>query len=144
VLAALLLVTSSACSRAVALDDPAPVGVDRETCTRLMGALPEQVLDQDRRQVEPGLFSAAWGDPVISLRCGVAKPPDLNAASQCVEVNGVGWFGEEAEGGYLFTTIGRQTYVELAVPNAYAPESGALVDLAIPVQTHDRLLSPCV
>ncbi len=127
----------------MALDDPTPVGADRDTCSRLMSALPDQVLDQKRRTVEPGAFSAAWGDPVISLRCGVAKPPDLNAASPCVEVNGVGWFGEEAEGGYLFTTIGRRTYVELAVPHAYAPESGALVDLAIPVQTHNRLLKPC-
>jgi hypothetical protein len=141
---ALLLVATSGCARAVALPDPSPVGADRDTCTRLMGDLPDRVLGQDRREVRPGAFSAAWGDPVISLRCGVAKPPDLNAASQCVEVNGVGWFGEEAEGGYLFTTIGRQTYVELAVPTAYAPESGALVDLAVPVQTHDRLLKPCV
>jgi hypothetical protein len=128
----------------VALPDPAPSGADLSTCTQLMADLPGQVLDQDRRTAEPGVFSAAWGSPVISLRCGVTKPPTLNAASQCLEVNGVGWFAEEAQGGYLFTTIGRQTYVELAVPSEYAPESGALVDLAATVQQHDRLIKPCV
>ena len=132
------------CSRPVALPDPAPTGADLATCTALMADLPEQVLDQERRKAEPGVFSAAWGDPAITLRCGVSKPPELGPASTCLEANGVGWFTEEAEGGLLFTTIGRQTYVELAVPSAYAPESGALVDVAATVAAHNRLLSPCV
>jgi hypothetical protein len=124
--------------------DPAPTGPDLETCTGLMADLPERVLDQDRREARPGVFSAAWGDPVITLRCGVTKPPGLTPASPCLEANGVGWFDEEAEGGRLYTTIGRRTYVELAVPTAYAPESGALVDVAATVARHDRLLTPCV
>jgi len=132
------------CSRAVAVPDPAPAGSDLAACTRLMADLPASVLDQDRREAEPGRFSAAWGDPAITLRCGVSKPPTLNLASQCLEVNGVGWFVEEAQGGQLFTTIGRQTYVELAVPSEYAPESGALVDVAATVSAHDRLLKACV
>jgi hypothetical protein len=139
-----LVLLLAGCSRAVAVPDPAPTGADLVTCTALMADLPDQVLDQDRRRAEPGNFSAAWGDPAITLRCGVAKPPELGPASTCLEANGVGWFGEEAEGGRLFTTIGRQTYVELAVPSAYAPESGALVDVAATVAAHNKLLSPCV
>ena len=132
------------CARTVALDEPSPTGADRDTCLALMAELPDQVLDQDRRRVEPGRFSAAWGDPVITLRCGVPKPPTMTAASPCLEANGVGWFTERAEGGSLYTTLGRQTYVELAVPTAYAPESGALIDLAATVAEHNRLVTPCV
>ena len=58
------------------------------------------------------------------------KPPGLGDASECFEVNGVGWFAEEADGGFLFTTIGRSAYVQLGVPAAYAPEANALVDVA--------------
>jgi hypothetical protein len=115
-LLAVLLITG--CSRAVAVPDPTPTGADVGVCRQLLSALPEQVLDQDRRAAEPGTSSAAWGDPVITLRCG--------------------------QGGRLFTTIGRQTYVEVAVPSGYAPEAGALVDVAAAVQAHDPLRRPCV
>jgi hypothetical protein len=133
-----------ACSRTVTLDDPVPSATDRATCDRLMPALPALVLDGERRTVEPGRLSAAWGKPPITLRCGVPKPPGLGPASQCFEVNGVGWFAEEGTGGYLFTTIGRKTFVELGVPNDYAPEANALVDVAAAVSAHDPVVTPCV
>ena len=115
-----------------------------QVCTALLGDLPTTVLDNERRDVVPGRFSAAWGDPPISLRCGVQKPPMLTATSECFEVNGVGWFAEQASSGYLFTTIGRTTYVEVGVPADYAPEANALVDLAAAVSEHDPLLKPCI
>jgi hypothetical protein len=37
---------------------------------------------------------------------------------------------EQLERGYLFTTVGRAPAVEVSVPDAYRPESDALVDLA--------------
>jgi Protein of unknown function (DUF3515) len=132
------------CSPTVAVPDPTPTGVDVDTCTTLLADLPARVLEQDRRQVKPGRFSAAWGDPVITLRCGVDVPAGLTAASQCLEANGVGWFDQDAQGGKVYTTIGRQTLVELAVPTAYAPESGALIDVAGTIQRHDKLIKPCV
>jgi hypothetical protein len=124
--------------------DPSPSGEASQACTALLGDLPDKVLNGERRQVEPGRFSAAWGDPPITLRCGVEKPPGLTSTSSCFEVNGVGWFAEEVSGGYLFTTIGRTTYVEVAVPSDYAPEANALVDLADAVNAHDPAIKPCI
>jgi Protein of unknown function (DUF3515) len=137
-------VSVTACSGVVSVPDPAPTGQSERVCTALMADLPPTVLDEKRRKAEPGRHSAAWGDPAITLRCGVDKPPKLTAASACYEVNGVGWFAEEASGGYLFTTIGRTTYVEVGVPSDYAPEANALVDLARTVTAHDPLLKACV
>ncbi len=97
----------------------------------------------DRRTVEPGSWSAAWAKPAITLRCGVPRPAKLRPTSSCFEVNGVGWFAEQASGGYLFTTIGRTAYVEVAVPVDYAPEAGALTDVAATITAHDPLVSPC-
>ena len=127
----------------VAVDDPAPDPAGAAVCTSVLADLPEQVLDQERRTVEPGRFSAAWGKPAIVLRCGVPAPPMLTPTSECLEVNGVGWFSEEATGGMIFTTIGRAAYVEVSVPSAYQLGSGALVDVGAAVATHDPVVRPC-
>lgn len=141
-MAGLLLLTG--CARTVAVTDPDPPVAERTLCAAVLADLPARVLDQDRRQVAPGELSAAWGSPAITLRCGVDQPAAFTASSPCFEVNGVGWFTEEVSGGYLFTTIGRPAFVEMAVPRAYAPEAGALVDVAVTVSRHDPLRSPCV
>jgi hypothetical protein len=125
------------------MTDPTPSAAVREQCAAVMTALPDLVLDQPRRSVEPGRLSAAWGDPTITLKCGVAKPVGLGPESECFEVNGVGWFAEKAEGGYLFTTIGRSAYVQVGVPTEYAPEANALVDVASAVQ-QIPVEQPCV
>ncbi|HYN74652.1 MAG TPA: DUF3515 domain-containing protein [Candidatus Limnocylindria bacterium] len=103
-------------------------------CADLVAALPPTLSGEERRATDPASPStAAWGDPVITLRCGVARPVQLTPTSELVEVNGVEWLPVELTEGYRFVTVGRVTYVELDVPNAYAPEVNALVDLAAPV-----------
>jgi hypothetical protein len=96
--------------------------------------LPHTVDDADRRDVTPDSpYVAAWGDPAIILRCGVARPPALAPTSELVTVNGVDWLPEPEDAGYRFTTTGREAYVEAWVPNDYAPEVNPLVDLAAAV-----------
>lgn len=125
-----------ACTPApVSLPAPAPDETARRWCATLMAALPATVLDQQRRPTQPADLTAAWGEPMIHLRCGVSAPKALNAASECFEVNHVGWFAEQGKGGMVFTTIGRPVFVEVGVPDRYAPEANALVDLAAAVAT---------
>jgi len=125
------------------VSDATPDPTGAAICADVMGDLPETVLDQGRRTVEPGRLSAAWGKPAIVLRCGVPAPPTLTDTSECLEINGVGWFGEEATGGTIYTTIGRATFVEVSVPAEYPLGSGALVDLGAAVSTHDPAVTPC-
>ena len=73
---------------------------------------------------------AAWGDPPITLRCGVTKPSGLTPTARLLRVDGVDWLPEQRSAGYVFTTVGRQAFIEVAVPSAYAPETGVLTDLA--------------
>ncbi|MGI8768135.1 MAG: DUF3515 domain-containing protein [Propionibacteriaceae bacterium] len=132
------------CSRGpVQLPAPQPDAAARTTCESVMTALPAAVLDQPRRDTRSSL-TAAWGDPPITLSCGVAAPTGQNAASQCFEVNGVGWYAEQGSGGYLFDTIGRAVTVEVGVPDRYAPQANALVDLAEAISRHDPVRSPCL
>ncbi|WP_410536243.1 DUF3515 domain-containing protein [Streptomyces sp. KL2] len=117
---------------------PSPTGAAAGICRELYDALPEEVDGQPRGEIEPETrFAAVWGEPAIELSCGVPRPEVLtpgsehyNPATEAVEVNGVSWLLEERDGGHRFTLLGREVFVRVAVPDAYAPEVNALVDLA--------------
>ncbi|MFI6830553.1 DUF3515 domain-containing protein [Kribbella sp. NPDC050241] len=140
------LVVLAACSPgAVPVAVPSPAPEVAAVCEQLVAALPDQVLDADRRKTEPpSPLTTAYGDPPIEITCGVAPPAGMaEAQSQCFEVNGVGWFAKEAGNGVIFTTIGREVYVEVAVPAKYDPEANALTDVADAVHRFDKVITPC-
>jgi hypothetical protein len=107
-------------------------------CGRLHDALPGSLDGRDRAGTRPSSTrTAAWGDPPVVLRCGVGRPAGLIATSQVVEVDGVEWFLTEPAPPYVFTTVGRGTYLQVRVPRS-VPRSAAtapLVDLAHAVRT---------
>jgi hypothetical protein len=119
---------------AVEVAPPAPTPAAARLCRNLADHLPATVDGTDRRDVSPASpYVAAWGDPAIVLRCGVARPRALQPSAELVTVNGVDWLPEQQDDGYRFTTAGRAAYVEAWVPARYAPEVNPLVDLAAPV-----------
>ena len=102
-------------------------------CARLHDALPDGLDGRDARDTEPASDrTAAWGDPSLVLRCGVPRPAGLAADSELVEVDGVAWYLTPGSPPYVFTTVGRGTYVELTVPSSVprAEATAPLVDLA--------------
>src|SRR6185436_4853170 len=109
-------------------------------------ALPEKVLDAKRRKTEPASpLTTAYGDPPIEVTCGVSPLAGMaEAQSQCFEVNGVGWFAKEVTNGWVFTTIGRALYFEVAVPSKYKPEANALTDVSDVVHRYNKLVTPCI
>lgn len=119
------------------LDEPNPSGAAAAVCADLMAALPDQVLGQPRREVSPGRYAAAWGDPTITLRCGVERPTALTPGSTCFTANEVDWFPEPADRGAIFTAIGRAALIEVRVPERYQPPGDALIDLAPVITAHD-------
>ncbi len=106
-----------------------PVTGSEQACSDLDDALPEVVDDAVRRDVDPPSTStAAWGDPPIILRCGVSEPSRELGVSLLV-VDDVAWYPAAGEGGTFFTTVERETFVEVAVPDDYSPAGDVLVDL---------------
>lgn len=102
-----------------------------QACDELDASLPETLAGQTSRTTSPDSpLTAAWGDPAITLTCGVPQPSALRATSQVVSVNGVTWFPEQLTAGYRFTTVGRTADVQVDVPDHYAPEAGVLTDIA--------------
>lgn len=129
------LVALTGCARSVQVDVPSPDVGAATVCRQLLAALPDTVASRSRREVSPsGALAAAWGDPAIVLRCGVPEPAAMSPSAQVVEVDGVTWLPEELTAGYLFTTYRRAAFVEVSVPDDYAPEGSALVDLAAAVK----------
>lgn len=130
--AALAVGVLCACAGPVTVPAPQPTSAAVvEACDQLNNALPSSVLNAVRRTTEPQTpTTAAWGDPPITLRCGVTKPSGLTPTASLLRVDGVDWLPEQRSAGYVFTTVGRQAFIEVAVPSAYAPETGVLTDLA--------------
>jgi hypothetical protein len=116
------------CGGAVPVD-AAPGAADPD-CAAVIASLEgaDEVAGRERREVA-AQSAAAWGDPPLVLRCGVAPPGPTTEG--CVSVNGVDWVGptDPSEGG-TWTTYGRVPAVEVVVPRAAARDATLDVVLA--------------
>lgn len=120
------------CSSGVDVDPPqgAP------QCAALAKALPEEISGVGGRVATnpDSPLVAAWGDPAVVLRCGVAEAEASDPTASAVNVNGIDWVPVEHQDAWTFTTYGRRALVEVIVPKSVAvhpPE--VLVDLAAAV-----------
>jgi hypothetical protein len=129
----------------VGLTQPTGVMSSSDTaaaCTALHAALPDTVNGGKRRGTTPqSVDRAAWGNPAVTLRCGVARPGIITPGAGNYDplgadlpwINGVAWVAELKPGGVLFTTTNRALYVEVWSPVAGGDMTSApdpLVDLA--------------
>jgi hypothetical protein len=122
------------CSSAAQVPAPSPPDAAVAACTALARELPQEVADQPRRRTMPqSPFTAAWGDPAISLRCGVALPASYLGTAVCISIDGVDWLpGADGVSG-PYTAVGRAAFVAVDVPpTGYDPAQAvvALTDLS--------------
>ncbi len=132
----------SGCASDVVLN-PAPYA-SAELCAEVLLAAPRSLGGAERRTTT-SQASLAWGDPAITLRCGV--PPLPPTPERCVAITdedglGIDWIVHEDDpagstsadgrGRFAFTTWGRVPAVEVVVPVEYAGSdaTGILLDLA--------------
>lgn len=96
-------------------------------CTTLLAALPA-ALDgghPSRPLADPAPAGArAWAaaDRPVVLRCGLARPPELNPTSALLEINGVRWLrlddGVPNPSVVTYVTVDRPAYVALTTPTS--------------------------
>jgi Protein of unknown function (DUF3515) len=88
------------------------------TCPSLMAALPLDLVGQPSRRVQSDSpFAYAWGEPAVSLVCGVDRPERFAPDSSLYQINGVFWFVDDsAADSTVWTAVDRPVYVELTVP----------------------------
>jgi hypothetical protein len=116
----------------VAVAPPAPDAAGQRACRRLVAALPAQLGDRPARQVRASSpYVAAWGEPAVVLRCGVARPPSFLSTVEVQDINGVTWFPERRGGTTAWTAVDRAVYVEVLAPVEDA--SASVARLSAPV-----------
>ena len=122
------LVASGCGPQTVQMSPPETDGTTTEVCSEFVAELPGTLMDAERAEVQPeSEIMAAWGDPPISLRCGVPRPDALQPDSLLEEVNGVAWLPQPEDDPTMFTDVGHQAYVELQVPSGYGAPAPALL-----------------
>lgn len=126
-----VVVMLAACSTAAQVE-PGPHASD-PLCAEVLRATPEELGGQQQRSTT-SQSTRAWGDPPITLRCGV---PVLGPTTEhCVTVDSdvgapVDWVMREPEDGQIdvlrLTTFGRSPAVEVAVPQQWSGEDHSTI-----------------
>ena len=118
------------CGRTLSIEENL-LGQPPVSCAQVVVALPLEVGGQPQRAVTSDANNiAAWGDPPILLTCGIELPVAYEQTSTLAEVSGISWLPEPLENGTLFTTIGRNPRVQVAVPSWVPSPSSVLSELA--------------
>jgi hypothetical protein len=120
---------------AVSVSAPADTsGPTVTTCANVISALPLRLAGLDLRRTAsnpPSSSIVAWGQPPIVLRCGVARPADLNPAlsAELFEVDSVLVLPHKTSSATTFTVIDRSVYLDVSVPSSYRqPPLGPIMD----------------
>lgn len=98
---------------------PSPAPATSAACVKVFAKLPVQLGTlAPRRTDTDSSFVAAWGDPAVVIRCGVAKPAVFGtpAAAQLLDVNSVIWQPDPQKSQTVYTTVDRSVYIEVTVP----------------------------
>lgn len=102
------------------------------TCERL--ELPDRLLQgQRRRPTSPvSATTAAWGNPPIVLRCGVAAGL---AKDDPYAFDGIHWAMHDDGSSRTWTTTGLRVNASVSVPDAYTSQAELLGALAGPLSS---------
>ena len=98
---------------------PSPDTATQQACVKVFAKLPVQLGSLAPRKTDTNSsFVAAWGDPAVVLRCGVARPAILGSAqaAQLLDVNSVIWQPDPQRTRTVYTAVDRSAYIEVTVP----------------------------
>ncbi len=120
-------------------------------CADVVLAMPDSLGDGLPQRDTTSQATTAWGDPgaPVVVRCGVEPLGPTTEHCQTVETPGgpsIDWVVvEDDDGGWTFTTYGREPAVELHIPAAVAAErSTAFVDQLGPAVALTDQVRSCV
>lgn len=150
-LAPLALPALAACGGDGPVRIAAPPAADRTSCARLADRLPDTLGGLEAVATSPAdAAGGAWGDPPVTLTCGVGVPKGFGPASSCLRVEGVDWFAPDAEmtdngSDITLTSVTLRPRVALHVPATHRGDTAAaaLVDLAGPLRETLRADTRC-
>jgi len=122
---------------------PALSAAQQRACQDLISALTTDLVDLPARPVDSSSpYVAAWGEPAVTLRCGVPRPPSFIATADVQQINGVTWFPERRGATTAWVVVDRPVYVEVLVPAADASAPVARLSTAVTAALKPRPLDP--
>jgi Protein of unknown function (DUF3515) len=98
---------------------PTPTDAVTAACTKVFEKLPVQLGTLNPRKTDSdSSFVAAWGNPAIVIRCGVARPPAaaFSSGAQTLGIDDVLWLPQPQKSQVVYTTIDRSVSIEVTVP----------------------------
>jgi hypothetical protein len=98
---------------------PSPDPATQAACVKVFAELPVQLGNLAPRKTDTNSsFVAAWGDPAVVVRCGVARPAAFGTpqAAQLLDVDSVIWQPDPQQRQTVYTTVDRSVYIEVTVP----------------------------
>lgn len=98
---------------------PAPDDATQAACVKVFAKLPVQLGGLSPRRTDTdSSFVAAWGNPAVVVRCGVARSEVFGTpeAAQLVEVNSVLWQPDPQRDRTVYTTVDRGVAIDVTVP----------------------------
>ena len=123
----------------------APPQAERAACSGLIDALPATV---GGVVVQKKTYDASWGS--FRLRCGVGRPKDFTATSQCLSVAGVDWYAPpdwqdhpSADVDLTTVSLAPRTQLHVAGKERGGPAAAALVELAPLLKSHLKTAKHC-
>jgi hypothetical protein len=112
---------------------PALAEAPATACRALLAQLPDQLRDLARRPVTAGPEqNAAYGDPAITLSCGV-PPPSLPPTAEVYVESGVCWYPQQGKHDSAWSTLDRQVPVTVTVPGSYDEPGQWVNEFSAPV-----------
>lgn len=124
-------VTSLVTLPAPALAEPAS-GV----CREVIAKLPASLAGSARRPVTGPEQNAAYGDPPVTVACGVA-PVAVAATEDVIQLNGVCWVNRPAPSGGTWFTVDRAVPVGVSVPGPTAGSAQRVIGLTGSIKAND-------
>jgi hypothetical protein len=126
---------------------------DRAACEAFVADLPDALADEDEVEVDGDddpVLGAAYGDPAITVTCGVPTPEGFDQTSSCEVADGVGWYVapeafDDQDADVVLTAAGYRPAVAVSVPGELRPDApaAAIAELAAPVKQHLTLEQRC-
>ncbi|MEE1649805.1 DUF3515 family protein [Brachybacterium sp. J144] len=120
------------------------------TCADVVIGAPQEVLGLARTETS-SQGTAAWGsgEDTVVMRCGVTPPgPTTERCTTLEDGDGVriDWIVSEIDGGFLYTTYGREPAIDVSVPSSAAPDqpSAAALDLSRVVSANTVASTYCI
>jgi hypothetical protein len=111
---------------------PALSAAAERACRELVSALPTELGDLPARPVDSSSpYVVAWGDPAVTLRCGVPRPPSFIGSADVNDISGVTWFAERRGDRTAWTAVDRTVYVEVIAPVGAASAPAARLSTPI-------------